>query len=115
MGLFGGGSWGNKISVQGYTPGPNETLHTFANAVGPTYFETMGMSLLLGRVFTPHDSENAPKVAVVNQSMARRYFGSDNAIGKRFGLGGPRTAARSRSWAWSKTRSTPACVRSLDR
>src|SRR4029434_5375423 len=62
MGLVAGGSCGNTISVQGYTPGPNETLHTFANAVGPKYFETMGMSLLLGRVFTPQDNENAPKV-----------------------------------------------------
>jgi predicted permease len=94
MGLFGGGSWGNKISVQGYTPTPNETLHTFANAVGPTYFETMGMSLRLGRAFTPHDNENAPKVAVVNESMARRYFGSENAIGRRFGLGGPENSGK---------------------
>jgi predicted permease len=94
MGLLGGGSWGNKISVQGYTPRPNETMHTFANAVGPKYFETMGMSLLLGRAFTPQDNEHAPKVAVVNESMARRYFGSENAIGKRFGLGGPENSGR---------------------
>src|SRR5262245_7767652 len=87
-------SWGNTISVQGYTPRPNESMHTFANAVGPKYFETMGMSLLLGRAFTTQDNENAPKVAVVNESMARRYFGNESPVGRRFGLGGPENSGK---------------------
>jgi predicted permease len=88
MGPFMRGTWRNKISIQGYTPRPGESVTSFANAVGPKYFETVGTPLLLGRSFSLKDDENAPKVAVVNESMARRFFGNENPIGKRFGLGG---------------------------
>ena len=52
------------------------------------YFETVGVPLLLGRGFQPGDRDDAPKVAVVNESFARHYFGDESPIGKRFGVDG---------------------------
>jgi predicted permease len=43
--------------------------------------------LLAGRGFTPQDDEHAPRVAIINQTMARRFFGDENPLGKRFGFG----------------------------
>jgi predicted permease len=47
------------------------------------YFETIGVSVVRGRTFTEADTEDAPKVAIVNQSMARRYWQDDDPIGSR--------------------------------
>jgi predicted permease len=52
--------------------------------VSPTYFIGAGTRLLYGRAFTASDDEQAPKVAVVNQTFARRLFGTENAVGKRY-------------------------------
>ena len=53
--------------------------------VGSEYFETVGMTILRGRGFTAQDNETAPKVAVVNETFARYYFGDENPLGRRFG------------------------------
>jgi len=53
----------------------------------PRYFETMGMRLLQGRDFTRRDNETAQRVTIINETMARRFFGRENPIGKRFGVG----------------------------
>ena len=73
------------IQVQGYETKPDENMNPWTNEVGPDYFRTMGQTLLLGREFTPRDAEGAPLVAVVNETFARYYFGSENPIGRRFG------------------------------
>jgi predicted permease len=59
--------------------------------VSPGYFRTAGTRLLAGREFTPQDNSNAPLVAIVNQTFARRVTGAADAIGRRFrrGSGGP--------------------------
>jgi predicted permease len=80
--------WISEVSVQGYAPTSNEGMLIERNAVGPKYFETMGTPILLGREFGPGDDGNAPKVAIINQTMARTYFADDNPIGKRIGLYG---------------------------
>jgi macrolide transport system ATP-binding/permease protein len=54
--------------------------------VGPEYFETLGMTILRGRGFTEQDHEKAPKVAVVNETFARHYFGDEGPLGQRFGF-----------------------------
>jgi hypothetical protein len=46
----------------------------------------MDIPLLAGRSLGSQDDERAPRVAVINQTMARRYFGEENPLGKRFGL-----------------------------
>lgn len=57
--------------------------------VSPGYFETIGIPLLRGRAFTAADSENAPPVVIINQSMARAYWGQENPVGQRLRFGGP--------------------------
>ena len=55
--------------------------------VEPKFFETMGISLRLGRDFRQQDDEGAPKVVIINERVASRFFGNQNPIGKRIGLG----------------------------
>jgi len=58
----------------------------FFNNVDPNYFATMRVPLKRGRVFTEFDDEKAPLVAIVNQTMADRYWPNQNPLGKRFTL-----------------------------
>ena len=48
----------------------------------------MGIPLLVGRNFGPQDTETSPKVAVINEIMARQFFPGGSPIGRRFGVGG---------------------------
>jgi predicted permease len=54
------------------------------NAVGPGYFETVGVPVLRGRGFTGADLEDAPRVAVVNETLARRSWPGEDPVGRRF-------------------------------
>ena len=53
--------------------------------IAPNFFDTMGISLVAGRSVTEHDHAKAPKVAVINQAAARKFFPNENPIGRRFG------------------------------
>ena len=65
-------------------PLPNQGISVDRSIVAPKYFGTMGMKLVLGRDFTERDNGDAPKVVIVNQEFARRFYGSEqNALGKR--------------------------------
>jgi predicted permease len=68
------GEWRTPISVLGGGTNPSDNPHVLHNAVGPDYFVTMGIPLVVGRVFGPQDTPTSPKVAVINQTMARLYF-----------------------------------------
>src|SRR5262245_15413005 len=74
------------ITVEGYTHRPDEDRHIWGNRVTQGYFQTMGQPLLSGRDFTSQESK-FPKVAIINETMARHYFGTANPLGKRFGWG----------------------------
>src|SRR5262249_55268294 len=65
-------------------PKPEDTPGAIFRVVLPRYFETMGIKIVSGRDFTEHDNASAPLVAIVNQSMARRYWPGVDAVGKRF-------------------------------
>lgn len=82
------------IVVQGYTPQPGVEDDAKVNLVGEHFFETLQIPILLGRGLRPNDDESAPKVAVVNQTLARKYFADESPIGRRFGFGGPETAGQ---------------------
>jgi predicted permease len=82
------------IDVQGHTAQPGDEDDAKVNTVGAHFFETMEMPLLLGRSLSFQDDERAPKVAVINQIMARKYFGDENPLGRRFGFGGPETSGQ---------------------
>jgi predicted permease len=102
-----GGTFLSRVSVPGYSSGPDENMACNILLVGPRYFETMKMPLLAGRDFGPREdrpaapeqdgaaSSNTPDTAaddrppsilsaVINQTMARYFFGNENPIGKRF-------------------------------
>ena len=57
--------------------------------VSPGYLTAAKTRLVSGRDFTWHDNENAPPVAIVNQTFARKVFGTTNAVGRYFSRGGP--------------------------
>jgi predicted permease len=54
------------------------------NVVGNRFFETLGIPILAGRAFGPQDTATSPKVALINQSLARKRFPGQNPVGKRF-------------------------------
>jgi predicted permease len=72
------------ISVPGYVPKAGQRSSIRVLYVGAGFFETMGIPLLLGRTFGVRDDEAAPKVAVVNEKVARLYFGAENPVGRGF-------------------------------
>jgi predicted permease len=59
-------------------------VNSQVNSISPNYFETTGIQLLRGRGFATTDGASAPKVAIVNETFARRYFSNGNPIGLRF-------------------------------
>lgn len=71
------------IAVDGYQPPPDEQLSADYNQVGPGYFATMGIPLVSGREFTRGDNETAAPVAIVNETMAARYWAGKNPVGER--------------------------------
>jgi predicted permease len=88
---FNGGAW-EDLSIDGYVPRPSESMKIYRNLVGPGYFDLMGIRLMAGRDFTDLDTRETAFVAIVNQTFARRYFGSAVAVGRRFtGWGRPIT------------------------
>ena len=95
---LGGGSDTNA-TVDGYTAGKDEDVPTYYNQVGPGYFETMGIALMRGRGFTARDTAGQPRVAVINETMARRYWANAIQSAARF----VSAAIRSR---WSASRAT---------
>jgi len=76
------------ISVEGFAESPDARRYVPLNWVAPRYFETFGTPLLAGRDFAFTD-KGGPPVAIVNQAMARYYFGDRDPIGGRFQLVGP--------------------------
>ncbi len=75
---------GNEaVEVEGYQPRRGESTIVSRNNVGPGYFRLLRIPLLAGREFDEHDDSRAPKVLIVNQEFARRYFGDADPIGRR--------------------------------
>ena len=73
----------SPIAVDGYQPPPEEQPTVEYNEVAPDYFATMGIPLISGREFARADDEKAALVAVVNETMAARYWRGKNPIGER--------------------------------
>ena len=67
----------------GYVPRPHEGLEVGRADVSPRYFETMGIPILEGRDFTQDDNEKAPKVLIVDQTAAARYWPGQDPLGKK--------------------------------
>jgi predicted permease len=63
-------------------------LKVEANTIAPNYFQTLGIRLLAGRDFTPADRAGAPRVVIVNEAFARRFWPGASALGKQVQVGG---------------------------
>src|SRR4030095_13638175 len=87
MGVFTGNNWGMTVRVDGYTAKEDEDLNPRVYGTGPRSCATMGVPLIAGREFTEKDTEGAPKVAIINETMAKYFYGDKSPIGRRFGFG----------------------------
>ena len=85
---------GKPISIPGVTFASPDDGVLQVNTVGPDFFETFGVRILKGRGITASDSQSAPQVAVVSESMARYYFPGIDPIGRRMDVGRGRTGGQ---------------------
>jgi predicted permease len=86
--LLGGSSWGNSLLVEGFPSGPDTDTNSRFNKIGPGYFRTLGVPLILGREFTREDAANGAPVTVVNEQFTRKFNLGRNALGKHIQQGG---------------------------
>jgi predicted permease len=94
IGLLEGGGWGMGFTIEGYKPSGGEDAGSMCNAVSPGFFKTMGVPLIAGREFDDRDDRVLPRpegwpyrVAVVNETFAKRYFKGASPLGRRVGIG----------------------------
>lgn len=83
----GGGNFQTISKIPGYVPKPAEQVGAAIDWIGPNFFETMGIHVLLGRTNNEGDTQTSPKVMVVNEQFVRQFLGSTNPIGVRIGRG----------------------------
>ncbi len=89
--------WDSGVTIEGYTGKPGEYPAPYMNSISPGYFATLDVPLLAGRDFTPKDTDTiqhgekpedtAPRVVIINEKFAKRYFGGLKAIGRHVGFG----------------------------
>jgi predicted permease len=88
---LGGGGTDTTFAIEGRPqPEADRLPGAWYSKVTPDYFRAMGIRLLRGRVFTEADTADAPRVAVISETMARRYFSDEDPLGKRLLFGGGR-------------------------
>jgi predicted permease len=80
-------TWSSTVRIDGYTPKEGEDMNPSVNGIGPGYFRAMGIPLVAGREFTERDVLSAPKVALINETMAKKYWGDESPLGRRFAFG----------------------------
>ena len=86
--LVGNGE-GSNFSIAGYTPPEDEDMHVEVPSITPGYFAAMKVPLVAGREFTADDDAAHPHVAVINEFLAKRFYGTpQKAIGRMLGMGG---------------------------
>jgi predicted permease len=81
---IGSSSWNNIVKADGFAPASPDDALIWVNEVSDGYFSTMKTVMLAGRDFGSGDVLTSPKVAIVNEAMARRVFGTSGAVGRQF-------------------------------
>ncbi|HKB70987.1 MAG TPA: ABC transporter permease [Thermoanaerobaculia bacterium] len=87
LGVFQDNDSGGDVSIDGVPAPPGADRQARRDWVGPDYFATLGIPLAAGREFSSRDDAAGAKVAIVNETFARRYLGGRNPIGLRIGFG----------------------------
>jgi predicted permease len=82
--LQGNTSPGTTVNIPGYIPASDADARAQWSIVGTGFFETAGLRLIAGRNLTELDTATSTQVAILNQSMARHFFGNNDPLGKRF-------------------------------
>jgi putative ABC transport system permease protein len=80
-----GSGWNNSIGPDN-SPAASSRKEAWLNRVGPGYFSAMATRLIAGRDFNDHDTLSSPKVAIVNEMFARKFFNGANPVGRTFHL-----------------------------
>ena len=88
MPVLSGSEWDNSIAVEGFSHKPTETPDPHMQFISPDFFRTLNIPILAGRDFRMSDGRDAPKVCIVNEKFAKRYFKDGNALGRHIGMGG---------------------------
>ena len=86
---IGRGQWDSTVSPEGYSPNGEDDTLVYFNRVSPGYFATMRQPLSLGRDFSTHDDAGAPEVMLITESVAHKFFGPANPLGKTVRAEGP--------------------------
>ena len=77
-----------SIGVEGQPePPPGQEVLVSQRIVSPAYFSAMSIPLRQGRIFTDHDTADSPPVVVISQSLAQKFWGQENVVGKRVTMG----------------------------
>jgi putative ABC transport system permease protein len=74
----------SEITISGHVAQQGEKLQAERNAVLPDYFKTMNIAVLRGRDFLDSDSESSPRVRIINEAMAERFWPGINPVGQNF-------------------------------
>jgi predicted permease len=85
--VLAGNNWGSDVAVQGFKKGPDTDANSRYNEVGPGYYKALGMPLIAGREFTQSDRVGSTRVAIVNETFAKKFGLGRDAVGKYMGNG----------------------------
>ena len=88
MPVLSGNEWDNSIAIEGFSHSPTDMPDPHMQFISPDYFRTMNIPILAGRDFRMSDGRDAPKVCIVNEKFAKRYFKDGIALGRHIGMGG---------------------------
>ncbi len=80
-GLFSGGGSGYHVDVPGFVPQADSERRVSLDRVGPNFFHAIGARLIRGRDIDRQDLETGPPATVINETMAKRYFGARDPLG----------------------------------
>jgi len=80
--LLANSNWGNSVRVQGFERGPDTDAGSAFNMVGPEYFSTVGIPIISGRDFNASDEGTPARVAIVNESFAKKFGLGRDAVGR---------------------------------
>ncbi|MEO7086575.1 MAG: FtsX-like permease family protein, partial [Gemmatimonadaceae bacterium] len=85
--ILSGSNWGQGVSVEGFKKDPDTDDNSRYNAVGALFFKTLGVPMLAGRDFTESDGATSARVAIVNETFAKKFHLGRDVVGKHMSVG----------------------------